>query len=142
MRSPLRLALFVAAALTIAPDAASAQRPEPADLVVRNAQITTFNPARPDATTLVVRGRRVVAVGDESVIRHRVGPATRVIDAGGRRVLPGLNDSHLHVIRGGLNYTLRAALGWSDLPGPGARDAARSSDADAGWRMGARRGRM
>jgi hypothetical protein len=40
-----------------------------------------------------------------------VGPATRQVDALGRRVIPGLNDSHLHVIRGGLNYLAGAALG-------------------------------
>ncbi|MGW1803374.1 amidohydrolase, partial [Streptomyces sp. NPDC001984] len=43
-----------------------------------------------------------------------VGKRTRVVDALGRRVVPGLNDSHLHVIRGGLNYTLE--LRWDGVP--------------------------
>jgi predicted amidohydrolase YtcJ len=41
------------------------------------------------------------------------GMATRVVDAGGRRVIPGLNDSHLHAVRGGLNYTLE--LFWDGM---------------------------
>jgi hypothetical protein len=47
-------------------------------------------------------------------VARLVGPATRVVDALGRRVIPGLNDSHLHVIRGGLNYLLE--LRWDGLP--------------------------
>src|SRR4030095_15102604 len=49
--------------------------------------------------------------GDE-VLRHR-GPDTQVIDAKGRTVIPGLNDSHLHLIRGGLNYNLE--LRWDGV---------------------------
>lgn len=103
-------ALTLAAALVMVPGAGRAQS---AELVVRNARITTLNPALPNASALAVRDGRIVAVGDESAIRSHVGPATRVIDAGGRRVLPGLNDSHLHLIRGGLNYTLE--LRWDGV---------------------------
>jgi len=45
---------------------------------------------------------------------YQRGPATKVIDLQGRRVVPGLNDSHLHVIRGGLNYNME--LRWDGVP--------------------------
>jgi hypothetical protein len=56
----------------------------------------------------------LVAVGDESDVAALLGPGTRVINALGRRLVPGLNDSHLHVIRGGLNYVLE--LRWDGVP--------------------------
>src|SRR6202041_1355099 len=53
------------------------------------------------------------AIGkDDEILRLR-GPQTRVIDAGRRTVIPGLNDSHMHPIRGGLNYNLE--LGWDGV---------------------------
>ena len=87
--------------------------PGPADLVVRNGRIHAGDPARPSATDVAVRDGRIVAIGDSAEIARLVGPATRVVDALGRRVIPGLNDSHLHVIRGGLNYLLE--LRWDGL---------------------------
>ncbi|MFJ2748464.1 amidohydrolase [Streptomyces sp. NPDC087297] len=85
-----------------------------ADLVLRNARIHTQDPSRPTATALAVRGGLITALGDDGDIAGLVGPATRVVDALGRRVVPGLNDSHLHVIRGGLNYVLE--LRWDGVP--------------------------
>ena len=74
--------------------------------------MAAFSPA-------IVRGRplprspspngRITAVGDEADVAALIGPGTRVIDALGRRVIPGLNDSHIHLIRGGLNYMLSCA---------------------------------
>ena len=46
-------------------------------------------------------------------VAANIGPATRITDALGRRVIPGLNDSHMHVIRGGLNYLLK--LRWDGV---------------------------
>ncbi|MFD7631139.1 amidohydrolase [Streptomyces sp. NPDC059851] len=85
-----------------------------ADLLLRNARIHTGDPARPAATALAVRDGRILALGDDHDLAPHVGPATRVVDALGRRVVPGLNDSHLHVIRGGLNYVLE--LRWDGVP--------------------------
>lgn len=85
-----------------------------AELIVTNARIATMDPARPEATALAVANGRFLAVGDEAAVAAHRGPSTRVIDAGGRRVIPGLNDSHLHVIRGGLNYNLE--LRWDGVP--------------------------
>ncbi|MEU2561953.1 amidohydrolase [Streptomyces longispororuber] len=85
----------------------------PADLVLRNAKIHTGDPGRPAAAALAVRGGDIVAVGDDRDVAALLGPGTRVLDALGRRVVPGLNDSHLHVIRGGLNYVLE--LRWDGV---------------------------
>ncbi|MFF9147486.1 amidohydrolase [Streptomyces sp. NPDC014861] len=85
---------------------AARRTPAHADLVVRNAKVFTGDPDRPAARAVAIRDGRVAALGDDNDLAHLVGPGTRVVDALGRRVIPGLNDSHLHVIRGGLNYVL------------------------------------
>lgn len=92
-----------------------AQRPEQpaADLLIRNAKVYTADPGRPEARSVAIGGGRVVAVGDDHDLAALVGPSTRIVDALGRRVIPGLNDSHLHVIRGGLNYVLE--LRWDGV---------------------------
>lgn len=84
-----------------------------ADLLVRNAKVFTGDPDRPEARAVAIRDGRVAALGDDHDLAHLVGPGTRVVDALGRRVIPGLNDSHLHVIRGGLNYVLE--LRWDGV---------------------------
>ena len=85
-----------------------------ADLVLRNGRIFTGDPARPEAAALAVSGGRLTAVGDEADVAALTGPGTRVVDAVGRRVIPGLNDSHIHLIRGGVNYLLE--LRWDGVP--------------------------
>jgi predicted amidohydrolase YtcJ len=92
---------------------AQSDGPPPAETVVRNARIHTGDPQRPAATAAAMRDGIFVAVGDDVDIAHHVGTGTRVIDALGRRVIPGLNDSHLHVIRGGANYLLE--LRWDGV---------------------------
>jgi predicted amidohydrolase YtcJ len=86
----------------------------PADLVVRNAKFYTGDPAHPAATAVAIRDGLFVAVGDDATVAPHIGPATRVVDALGRRAIPGLNDSHTHVIRGGNNYLLE--LRWDGVP--------------------------
>src|SRR5215470_19478324 len=85
-----------------------------ADTILHNARIATQDERRSFASALAIRGGRFVAVGDERSVIALRGPATQVIDAGGRTVIPGLNDSHLHVIRGGLNYNME--LRWDGVP--------------------------
>ena len=85
-----------------------------ATLVVRNARVHTGDPAKPAATAVAMRDGVFVAVGDDATITPLIGPGTRIVDALGRRVIPGLNDSHLHVIREGNNYLLE--LRWDGVP--------------------------
>ncbi|MFF5436525.1 amidohydrolase [Streptomyces achromogenes] len=84
-----------------------------ADLVVRNAKIHTADPRRPHAEAIAVRDGVITVVGDDNDVAPHIGTATKVVDACGRRVVPGLNDAHLHVIRGGLNYVLE--LRWDGV---------------------------
>ncbi|MEU6226366.1 amidohydrolase [Streptomyces sp. NPDC047042] len=84
-----------------------------ADLVVRNAKIHTGDPRLPQAEAIAIRDGVITTVGGDKDVAGQVGSATRVVDALGRRMIPGLNDSHLHVIRGGLNYVLE--LRWDGV---------------------------
>ncbi|MDB5335385.1 MAG: nfdA 2, partial [Planctomycetaceae bacterium] len=85
-----------------------------ADLIVHNGRVTTLDPSRSEVSAIAVSQGKVIATGsDEQILPHR-GPSTKVIDLGGKRVIPGLNDSHLHLIRGGLNYNLE--LRWDGVP--------------------------
>lgn len=84
------------------------------ELIVHNAAVTTMDPSRPQASAVAIRGGRIAAVGDDAAVLALAGAATKTIDAGGRRVIPGINDSHVHVIRGGLNYNLE--LRWDGVP--------------------------
>jgi predicted amidohydrolase YtcJ len=83
--------------------AAAARVPVPADLVLLSAKIWTGDPARPAAEALAVREGRIVAIGGNARIGSLVGPATRVVQGRGRRVVPGLIDSHTHMSMGGFN---------------------------------------
>ena len=83
-----------------------------ADLILRNGQITTLDPKHPQARSVAVKDGRIVGLDDPET--NSRGPATRVIDLHGRRLVPGLNDSHMHVIRGGLTYN--AELRWDGVP--------------------------
>lgn len=84
------------------------------DLILRNARIATLDPQQPEASAVAIGGGRFLAVGDDDEVMRLSGAATHVIDGRGRRVIPGLIDSHIHVIRGGLNYNLE--LRWDGLP--------------------------
>lgn len=84
-----------------------------ADLIVRNARVTTFDPKESNASGLAVANGVVVAIGDDAKVMEKAGSETRIVDAGGRRLIPGLNDSHTHLIRGGLNYNLE--LRWDGV---------------------------
>ena len=89
--------LFISSSATLA----HAQK---ADLIVTNAKIVTLDPASTIAQALAVREGRIVAVGGNDAMEALVGPATRRVDAGGRTVIPGLIDSHIHAVRAGLTY--------------------------------------
>jgi predicted amidohydrolase YtcJ len=75
-------------------------------LIVYNAKVTTLQNGQPEAEAFAVRGEKIVAVGGGPDIMALRAGNTRVIDARGRRVIPGLNDSHLHLVRGARDYNL------------------------------------
>ncbi|MFO0938511.1 MAG: amidohydrolase, partial [Gemmataceae bacterium] len=73
-----------------------------ADLAVVNAAIWTGNAKQPEAKALAVWKGRILAIGSHDDIKPLIGPATKRIDLGGKRVVPGFYDSHAHVLGGGL----------------------------------------
>lgn len=85
-----------------------------ADTIITNARVTTLDRANPEGQAIAVKDGLVQAVGPRDDIMRLADAETRVIDAGGRRVIPGLNDSHTHLIRGGLNYNME--LRWEGVP--------------------------
>jgi predicted amidohydrolase YtcJ len=116
MRSPpANIAAFILAAVTSGAAALSASRqlPSPADMIVTNANIHTVDEQRPQATAFAVKDGKFVAVGGEEEVKAYRGGNTRVINANGRAIIPGLNDSHLHAVRGGRFYNLE--LRWDGV---------------------------
>src|SRR5258706_4808938 len=80
---------------------AGAQSKPAADLIIRNAKIWTVDRDHPEAEAVALLGDRIVAVGSNQEINVWRGPNTRVQDAGGKRLLPGFNDAHVHFTSGG-----------------------------------------
>ena len=95
----LSLAFFIAS-LAAGSLAVAAERPA-ADLIVEHARIWTVDATRPVAEAVAVLDGRIVAVGTDAAVHAWRGPRTRVVDAGGKRLLPGFNDSHVHFSDGG-----------------------------------------
>lgn len=113
------------------------------DLILFNADIRTTDPARPRAGALAIVAGRIVAVGTSPDLCALAGPATRQIDAGGRLVLPGFQDAHIHLLNGGTDLVETAALydatTLTDLQSSLARHAARHVGPviwGAGWQCG------
>jgi len=85
-----------------------------ADIIITNGRIATMDKRNRFVSSVAIRDGYVVAVGDEGDVTDYRSTDTLVIDVQGRTVIPGLNDSHVHVIRAGLNYNLE--LRWDGLP--------------------------
>jgi len=68
----------------------------PPDLILWNGKIFTSNLTNPYAEAIAIRGDRIVAVGESDPIRDLAGPPTAQVDLGGRTVIPGINDAHMH----------------------------------------------
>jgi len=88
--------------------------PSAAPLILINGKFATLDRARPQASAVAMQDGRFLAVGDQEHVMRFKQAGSRVIDLNGRTVIPGLNDSHLHLIRGGLNYNLE--LRWEGVP--------------------------
>src|SRR5215813_189412 len=85
-----------------------------ADVILSNGRIATVDGPRPFVQAVAIQDGRFLAVGSNEEVMALRGSNTQVIDLGGRTVIPGLNDSHMHPIRGGLNYNME--LRWDGVP--------------------------
>jgi predicted amidohydrolase YtcJ len=91
---------------------------EPADIIVIHGRIYTENPQQPWAQALATRGDKIVAIGDDAVIEKRRGIGTKLINAGGKLVLPGFADCDVHFLEGSLSLAgvnLEGAKNPSDM---------------------------
>src|SRR5207248_11416089 len=106
-----------AAALFVCLLAACATKPPsaPPDLVLYNGKIVTVDPAFSIAQAVAIGSGRFVAVGTNDAVRRTAGPATRQIDLGGRTVIPGLMDGHLHNAGGGPGVDLSRVRSMAEL---------------------------
>ena len=76
----------------ISPSALAAETPQPADVIIFNAKVVTVNSNFMVAEAIAVRGDQIVAVGKDRQVEKLKGPATRMIDAKGRTVMPGCDE--------------------------------------------------
>lgn len=83
------------------------------DLILTNGKFATLDKQNPEAEAVAIRDGRFIAVGSRQDVMPLAGDHTRVIDLHGRRAIPGLIDSHMHIIRGGLNYNME--LRWDGV---------------------------
>ena len=84
-----------------------------ADSIFFNGLFTTMDSQKPEAQAIAVTGDRIIKVGTEKEVMAFKSATTKMIDLKGKRVIPGLIDSHIHVIRGGLNYNME--LRWDGV---------------------------
>jgi predicted amidohydrolase YtcJ len=84
-----------------------------ADLILHNGRVTTLDRSNPTATAVAIRDGKFLRVAGDADVMSLAGSATRVVDLKGCRVLPGLIDNHLHIIRGGLNFNME--LRWDGV---------------------------
>ena len=132
MRIPFLAAACLAGALAV-PSAQNA----PADLILHNAQIYTVDDARPRAEAIAIRGDRIAALGTSAEMLALKGPATRVIDARGAAVVPGLHDAHGHFTGLGASLQvlrLRGTASWEQIVGMVRRRAASAKPGE--WILG------
>ncbi|WP_295118546.1 amidohydrolase [uncultured Chitinophaga sp.] len=85
-----------------------------ADMILYNGKIHTVDKENPTATAAAIKDGRFVAVGSDFTVMQLSGDNTTLIDLKRKCVIPGINDSHTHLIRGGLNYNLE--LRWDGVP--------------------------
>jgi predicted amidohydrolase YtcJ len=93
-------ALALALAITSPLHAQSSPAGAP-DLILFHGKIWTENPSQPQAEAVAIANNQILAVGSSAEIQRLAGPQTRTIDLNNRRVLPGFNDAHVHLIDGG-----------------------------------------
>jgi hypothetical protein len=79
-------------------------RADPPDMLLLNGKIVTLDDTSSVKEALAITGDRITATGSDDEMRKLAGAATTIIDLGGRTVIPGLIDSHIHLIRAGFRY--------------------------------------
>lgn len=84
------------------------------ELILHNGRIATLDPLLPEVSAVAIAEGRILETGDDRTVLKLAGATTQTIDLKGHTVIPGLNDSHIHVIRGGLNYNME--LRWDGVP--------------------------
>ncbi len=85
-----------------------------AQFILKSGKITTLNKQQPEVQAIAIADGKVLHTGSNEDVMKLAQADTKIIDLNGRRVIPGLNDSHLHLIRGGLNYNME--LRWEGVP--------------------------
>lgn len=97
---------------------AGCERPQPADLVLRNGKIVTVDPQRPEAEAVAISGYTIVAVGSNRQISRYIGPETQVIDLQGKLAVPGFIEGHGHFMglgRSKMILDLSRATSWQEI---------------------------
>lgn len=106
------------------------------DLIVRNADIRTLDGLAPRAQALAISNGRVLALGSNDDMAHMAGPGTRVVDAGGRLVLPGFQDTHIHLQDSGQRFAQSADLTGARTIGELQRKLSEAAGNGHGWVKG------
>jgi predicted amidohydrolase YtcJ len=94
--------------------AVSAAHAQTADTILVNGKIVTLDGKSSVVEALAIHAGRIVALGGNDDIKKLAGPSTKTVDVGGRTVVPGLIDSHIHALRAGLTYSVE--LSWIGVP--------------------------
>ena len=93
--------IFCCAVVLLAVLGTNSAQGRSATLILLNGKIWTENPKQPQAEAIALDGNLILSVGTSEAVRKLAGPDCRIIDLGGRRVVPGFNDSHVHFLGGG-----------------------------------------
>lgn len=86
-----------------------------ADLIITNGRVLTMDAAHPRAEAVAIRAGRILSVGTRAEVEGLRGPATRVFDAQGRTVMPGINESHIHIFGGSAELAQLSLFGVQGL---------------------------
>ena len=85
-----------------------------ADIILYNGKVHSFSKKITNATAVAIKDGKFIAVGNDAAVMEFASEGTKIINLEKKRVVPGINDSHIHLIRGGLNYNLE--LRWDGVP--------------------------
>ncbi len=112
---PALFAIIVATAFSFFRSDAAPTSKSP-DLILISGRIWTADMARPWATSIAIHGNQITNVGETNAIRRLAGPATKVVDLGGKFAMPGINDSHIHFLSSALKLFEADLTGARSLP--------------------------